>query len=313
MKAVVAGGCGFIGSHVCERLLSSGHKVVCIDNLSSGCLDNIAHLRENEGFCFLNKDITEKLDIDADIIFNLACIASPVRYQAAPIDTMKTSVVGTLQLLELAHKNGARLIHASSSEVYGSPEIHPQPEHYWGHVNPNGPRACYNEGKRASETLCFDHHQIHGTLVKVARIFNTYGPRMRLDDGRVIPNFISQCLERLPISVHGKGEQTRSFCYIDDLVDGLFLLSETPNDFVGPINLGNPSEINMTDLAKAVADVVGVNVVLEYHDRPIDDPQKRCPDITLAQKSLGWSPKVPLSEGIAITKDHYLSRREMSE
>lgn len=301
MKVVVAGGCGFIGSWLCEKLINQGNEVICVDNLSSGSIANIAHMLSVSEFSFIEHDVVVPLDLEADAICNLACIASPPRYQTEPIATMKTNVLGTLNLLDQAHLNQALFLQASTSEVYGNAVMHPQAENYFGNVNPIGVRACYNEGKRAAEALCFDHHRMYGTKVKIARIFNTYGPRMQLDDGRVIPNFIRQCLGSDALTIYGTGRQTRSFCYVDDMVEALIMLLTSSQDVIGPINLGNPDEIQVIELAETVAAAMNVARPMVFAAHPEDDPVRRRPDITRAQQLLGWTPTTTLKTGLRAT------------
>ncbi len=312
-RILVTGGAGFLGSHLCERLLREGNEVLCLDNLYTGTRRNFAHLAGNPRFEFLEHDVTVPYFLEVDEIFNLACPASPPDYQADPIKTTKTSVFGALNALELAKPRGIKVLQASTSEVYGDPELHPQNEDYWGNVNPIGPRACYDEGKRCAETLFFDHHRCHGTPIKVCRIFNTYGPRMRPDDGRVVSNFIVQALLGQDLTIYGDGNQTRSFCYVDDLVEGFLRLMESPAHVTGPINLGNPGEFTIREIAELVVEMTGTRSKIAYHPAPVDDPRRRRPDITRAREQLGWQPTVPLAEGIARTIayfDDYLSEGE---
>ncbi len=307
-RVVVTGGAGFVGSHLVDSLLARGHHVTAVDTLLTGSTENIDHLRDNSRFVFLQQDVAHPLTLEADEIYNLACPASPVHYQADPIGTTRTSVYGAMNMLELATRQGACILQASTSEIYGDPEIHPQPETYWGRVNPIGPRACYDEGKRAAESLFFDFHRQHGTRIKVARIFNTYGPRMRPDDGRVASNFIVHALRNLPLDVHGDGMQTRSFCYVDDLVDGLIRLMETADEVTGPINLGNPEEVSMLELADRVKRMTNSTSPLVFHPVREDDPPQRRPDITRARAILGWNPAVSLNEGLARTIESFRAR-----
>lgn len=305
---LVTGGAGFLGSHLCERLLEQGQDVVCVDNFYTGNKDNIAHLLSNPRFELLRHDITFPLYIEAKEIYNLACPASPIHYQHDPVQTTKTSVHGAINMLGLAKRTGARILQASTSEVYGDPAQHPQTETYWGHVNPIGVRSCYDEGKRCAETLFFDYHRQHNLDIKVIRIFNTYGPRMHPNDGRVVSNFIMQALRNEPISIYGDGNQTRSFCYVDDLVDGLIRMMNTSKGVTGPVNLGNPNEYTMLDLADAVIALTGSSSQLEFKQLPQDDPKQRCPDITLANKILSWSPTTRLEVGLEQTINYFKSQ-----
>ena len=300
-RILVTGGAGFLGSHLCERLLADGHDVICVDNFFTGTKDNIAHLLDNPYFELMRHDVTFPLYVEVDEIYNLACPASPIHYQYDPVQTTKTSVHGAINLLGLAKRVKAKIFQASTSEVYGDPTIHPQPEHYWGHVNPIGPRSCYDEGKRCAETLFFDYRRQHGLRIKVARIFNTYGPRMHPNDGRVVSNFIVQALRNQPITLYGDGSQTRSFCYVDDLIEGFVRLMNSPDDLAGPVNLGNPGEFTMIELAEAIRDLTGSRSLLIQEPLPQDDPRQRQPDITLARQHLGWEPQVPLREGLKPT------------
>jgi len=304
-RILVTGGAGFLGSHLCERLLMAGHEILCVDNFASGSKRNIAHLLGHPRFELLRHDVSFPLYVEVDQIYNLACPASPPHYQQDPVQTTKTSVHGALNLLGLARRTGARLLQASTSEVYGDPACHPQREDYWGHVNPIGPRACYDEGKRCAETLCFDYHRRHQLRVKVARIFNTYGPRMLADDGRVVSNFVVQALTGEALTVFGNGQQTRSFCYVDDLMEGLLRLMHSDDDFCGPVNLGNPAEFSMLELAKLVITLTGSHASLRFSALPTDDPTRRRPDITLATQRLGWRPSVPLRAGLEKTIDYF--------
>jgi UDP-glucuronate decarboxylase len=303
-RILVTGGAGFIGSHLCDRLLDDGHEVLCLDNFFTGSKRNIAHLVGRPCFELIRHDVVEPILLEVDRIYNLACPASPVHYQSNPVKTIKTNVVGTLNMLGLAKRVRARILQASTSEVYGDPEVHPQPESYWGHVNPIGPRANYDEGKRVAETLMFSYHRQNNVDIRVARIFNTYGPRMAEDDGRVVSNFIVQALRGEPLTIYGDGEQTRSFCYVSDLVDGLVALMET-DDFVGPVNLGNPGEFTVRELAEMVLRMTESSSPIEAHPLPEDDPRQRQPDITLARERLGWSPSIPLEEGLRKTIDYF--------
>ena len=306
MKILVTGGAGFIGSHLCEKLINLGHDVLCVDNYFTGSKDNIAHLLNNPLFETMRHDVTFPLYVEINRIFNLACPASPIHYQRDPVQTTKTSVHGAINMLGLAKRVKARILQASTSEVYGDPEVHPQTEAYWGHVNPTGLRACYDEGKRCAETLFFDYHRQHRLEIKVARIFNTYGPRMVPSAGRVVSNFLVQALRGLDITIYGDGTQTRSFCYVDDLVDGLLKLMDSPPEISGPINLGNPVEFNIRELAEMTLKLTGSRSKLVFLPLPQDDPRQRQPDITLA-RSLGWTPKVPLEEGLERTITYFKS------
>ncbi|MEZ0167521.1 UDP-glucuronic acid decarboxylase family protein [Microvirga sp. TS319] len=302
---LVTGGAGFLGSHLMERLITAGHSVVCLDNFSTGTHSNITHLR-GRGLEVVNHDVSLPFDLGPfDEIYNMACPASPPHYQRDPIQTTKTCVLGALNVLDIARKSNARVLQASTSEIYGDPNVHPQQETYWGNVNPIGPRACYDEGKRCAETLFFDYSRTHGVSARVARIFNTYGPRMRPDDGRVVSNFIVQALRGDDITIYGTGEQTRSFCFVTDLVDGLVRLMESPNDIELPINLGNPGEFTIGELASMVIDMVGSRSNIVFHALPKDDPQQRRPDIGQAKKCLDWSPKIPLQEGLIRTINYF--------
>ena len=309
---LITGGAGFIGSHLCERLLDAGNEVICVDNFFTGSKSNIEDLIGHPRFEMVRHDVTFPLYVEVDQIYNLACPASPIHYQHDPVQTTKTSVHGAINMLGLAKRLRCRILQASTSEVYGDPAIHPQVESYWGNVNPNGPRSCYDEGKRCAETLFFDYWRQHRVEIKVARIFNTYGPRMHPNDGRVVSNFIVQALCGLPITIYGKGSQTRSFCYVDDLVDGLIGLMETPANFTGPINLGNPDEFTIRQLAEMVLELTGSKSTLVEAPLPPDDPKQRKPDIGLAQNQLGWAPTIALREGLMDTIayfDRILSRR----
>lgn len=304
-KILVTGGAGFLGSHLCEALLRSGHRVTCLDNFSTGLRRNIQHLENAKGFDFIEHDIITPIDLDVDQIFNLACPASPPHYQADPVHTTLTSVLGSLNLLELARRRGARIFQASTSEVYGDPYVHPQVESYWGNVNSFGPRACYDEGKRCAETLFFDYHQSHGVAIKIARIFNTYGPRMGPDDGRVVSNFIVQALKGDDITVYGDGSQTRSFCFVDDLIDGFLRLMASPETFTGPVNLGNPCEFTIGALAKHVIELTGSTSRMVYRPLPVDDPRQRRPNISFAMRELDWQPRTTLLAGLKKTIRHF--------
>lgn len=300
-RVLVTGGAGFIGSHLCERLLRDGHEVLCVDNFFTGRRGNVTHLLDCDRFELLRHDITHPLFVEVDEIYNLACPASPVHYQFDPVQTTKTSVLGAINMLGLAKRLKCRILQASTSEVYGDPMIHPQVEGYWGNVNPIGLRACYDEGKRCAETLFFDYYRQHGLKIKVARIFNTYGPRMHPHDGRVVSNLIVQALGGNPVTLYGDGSQTRSFCYVDDLVDGLVKLMETPDPVTGPINLGNPGEFTIRRLAEMVVEKTRSDAPIQFAPLPLDDPKQRQPDISKAREILDWSPKVPLEEGLERT------------
>ena len=298
---LVTGGAGFLGSHLCDRLIAEGHEVLCLDNFFTGGKANIAHLIGNPRFELLRHDVTLPLYVEVDQIYNLACPASPIHYQHDPVQTTKTSVHGAINMLGLAKRLKCPIFQASTSEVYGDPSVHPQTEDYWGNVNPIGPRSCYDEGKRCAETLFFDYHRQHKLEIKVARIFNTYGPRMHPADGRVVSNFIMQALRGEALTIYGEGLQTRSFCYVDDLVEGLMRLMDSPPGFTGPVNLGNPGEFTMRELADQVLALTGSKSTLAFGPLPEDDPRQRQPDIGLAKSALGWSPKVPLQEGLKAT------------
>jgi len=304
-RILVTGGAGFLGSHLCERLLREQHEVVCVDNLFTGSKRNIAHLRDYPNFEFVRHDVTFPLFIEVDEIYNLACPASPVHYQHDPVQTTKTSVHGAINMLGLAKRLRARIFQASTSEVYGDPAQHPQQESYWGNVNPIGIRSCYDEGKRCAETLFFDYHRQHRLDIKVARIFNTYGPRMHPNDGRVVSNFVVQALRGEPITIYGEGQQTRSFCFVDDLIEGFLRLMATETGFTGPVNLGNPGEFTIRQLAELVIEITGSASRLEFRPLPADDPLQRRPDISLAQQKLGWSPTVQLREGLTRTIEYF--------
>ena len=297
-KILVTGGAGFLGSHLCDRLLADDYEVLCVDNYFSGAKQNIQHMLGHPKFDLKRHDVTFPLYVEVDQIYHLACPASPVHYQLDPVQTVKTNVHGTINILGLAKRTRAKVLQASTSEVYGNPEVHPQVENYWGRVNPIGPRACYDEGKRCAETLFFDYQRQHGVEIKVARIFNTYGPRMRPDDGRVISNFIVQALKDEPLTIYGDGRQTRSFCFVDDLIDGLLKLMSASPDFSGPVNLGNPGEFTVGELAEKIIDLVGSKSKISYHPLPVDDPVQRQPDITLAGTALDWRPTVSLEDGL---------------
>jgi UDP-glucuronate decarboxylase len=304
-RVLVTGGAGFIGSHLCEVLLDKGFDVLCVDNFFTGTRENVAHLLDNRRFELMRHDVTFPLYVEVDEIYNLACPASPIHYQFDPVQTTKTSVHGAINLLGLAKRVKARILQASTSEVYGDPKVHPQREEYWGNVNPIGFRSCYDEGKRCAETLFFDYRRQHGLEIKVARIFNTYGPRMHPNDGRVVSNFIVQALKGEDITVYGEGSQTRSFCYVDDLVNALVELMATSSDFTGPVNLGNPSEFTILELAAKVISLTGSKSKIVYRPLPSDDPTQRCPDITLARSTLSWEPRVPLTDGLEKTIGYF--------
>src|SRR6266496_2749292 len=305
MKILVTGGAGFIGSHLCEKLVDNGHDVLCVDNYFTGSKNNIAHLLRNSLFEAMRHDVTFPLYVEVDRIFNLACPASPIHYQFDPVQTTKTSVHGAINMLGLAKRVKARILQASTSEVYGDPEVHPQTEAYWGRVNPIGPRACYDEGKRCAETLFFDYYRQHKLEIKVARIFNTYGPKMHLNDGRVVSNFIVQALSNQDITMYGEGNQTRSFCYVDDLVEGLIRLMETSGKVTGPVNLGNPTEFTIRELADLVIDLTGSSSKIIFLPLPEDDPRQRGPDITKARELLAWKPAVGLRDGLLKTISYF--------
>ncbi len=300
-RIMVTGGAGFLGSHLCERLLAAGHDVLCADNFFTGTKDNILHLLDQSHFELLRHDITFPLYVEVDEIYNLACPASPIHYQFDPVQTTKTSVHGAINMLGLAKRVKAKIFQASTSEIYGDPERHPQREDYWGHVNPIGPRSCYDEGKRCAETLFFDYRRQHGLIIKIARIFNTYGPRMHPNDGRVVSNFIVQALRNQPITLYGDGSQTRAFCYVSDLIDGFLRLMASPDDFTGPVNLGNPGEFTIRQLAEKIIEMTGSRSPLVHQPLPADDPRQRRPDIALARERLGWEPVVHLEEGLIHT------------
>jgi UDP-glucuronate decarboxylase len=304
-QILVTGGAGFLGSHLCERLIADGNDVICVDNFFTGSKDNVAHLLSNPHFELMRHDVTFPLYVEVDQIYNLACPASPVHYQHDPVQTTKTSVHGAINMLGLAKRTKARIFQASTSEVYGDPEVHPQPEGYWGKVNPIGIRSCYDEGKRCAETLFFDYHRQHKLDIKVARIFNTYGPRMHPNDGRVVSNFIVQALKGGSITIYGDGQQTRSFCYVDDLIEGFIRLMNTESGFTGPVNLGNPGEFTMLELAEKVIRLVGGKSNLTFHALPEDDPKQRQPDISLAKSKLDWEPNVGLEDGLKETVAYF--------
>jgi UDP-glucuronate decarboxylase len=304
-RVLVTGGAGFLGSHLCERLIADGHYVLCVDNFFTGTKENVTHLLSNPRFELARHDITFPLYVEVDEIYNLACPASPIHYQYDPVQTTKTSVHGAINMLGLAKRVKAKILQASTSEVYGDPKVHPQNEQYWGHVNPIGFRSCYDEGKRCAETLFFDYRRQHNLRIKVARIFNTYGPRMHPNDGRVVSNFIVQGLKSEPITIYGEGKQTRSFCYVDDLIDGLVRLMQTSDDFTGPVNVGNPNEFTIRQLAESVIELTGSKSKLEFRPLPSDDPLQRQPDITLARSALAWEPKVRLEDGLRKTITYF--------
>jgi UDP-glucuronate decarboxylase len=299
MKILVTGGAGFLGSHLCERLVRDGHDVICLDNFFTGRRKNVEDLLSNSAFEVVRHDVIQPILLEVDRVYHLACPASPVHYQFNPVKTVKTNVMGTINMLGLTKRLKARLLHASTSEVYGDPDVHPQVEEYWGNVNPIGPRSCYDEGKRVAETLCFDYHRQHQVAVRVVRIFNTYGPRMLLDDGRVVSNFVLQALRGEDITLYGDGQQTRSFAYVDDLIEGFVRMMDSPH--VGPINLGNPVEFTIRELAELVIELTGAKSSLVHRPLPADDPTRRRPDITKAKELLGWQPTVQLREGLART------------
>jgi UDP-glucuronate decarboxylase len=304
-RILVTGGAGFLGSHLCRLLVRQGHEVLCVDNFFTGARRNVADLLPHPGFELMRHDVTFPLYVEIDEIFNLACPASPVHYQFDPVQTTKTSVHGAINMLGLAKRTRAKILQASTSEVYGDPAVHPQREDYWGHVNPIGLRSCYDEGKRCAETLFFDYHRQHRLCIKVARIFNTYGPNMHPDDGRVVSNFIVQALRGQDITVYGDGSQTRAFCYVDDLVGGLLRLMDTRDDFTGPVNLGNPVEVSVRQLAERVIALTGSRSKIVYRPLPADDPVQRCPDIEAARAALSWEPQVPLDDGLHATIDYF--------
>lgn len=306
-RVLITGGAGFIGSHLSERLLDEGHEVICVDNFFTGSRKNVEHLFDNPRFEILRHDVTFPLYVEVDQIYNLACPASPVHYQHDPVQTTKTSVMGAINMLGLAKRLRVPILQASTSEVYGDPAVHPQPEEYWGNVNPIGPRSCYDEGKRAAETLFFDYRRQHDLDIKVIRIFNTYGPRMHPNDGRVVSNFIVQALRGEPITIYGDGSQTRSFCYVDDLVDGMVRLMNTGHDVTGPVNVGNPGEFTMLELAQAILAITGSGSTIYYRPLPQDDPKQRQPDIGLARRELGWEPTIALDQGLRSTVEYFRS------
>jgi UDP-glucuronate decarboxylase len=305
VRTLVTGGAGFLGSHLCDRLIARGDDVLCVDNFYTGSKANVAHLLRQPSFELMRHDVTFPLYVEVDRIFNLACPASPIHYQRDPVQTTKTTVQGAINMLGLAKRVKARILQASTSEVYGDPDIHPQPENYWGKVNPIGIRSCYDEGKRCAETLFFDYHRQHALEIKVMRIFNTYGPRMHPQDGRVVSNFIVQALKGEDITIYGDGQQTRSFCYVDDLIEGMLRLMDSPADITGPINIGNPGEFTMLALAELVLRLIGGKSKITFHPLPADDPKQRQPDITLAKSMLSWTPKVQLEDGLEETVAYF--------
>jgi UDP-glucuronate decarboxylase len=304
-RILVTGGAGFLGSHLCERLVAQGHDVLCVDNFYTGTKRNVAHLLDNANFELMRHDVTFPLYVEVDEIYNLACPASPIHYQFDPVQTTKTSVHGAINMLGLAKRVKAKLLQASTSEVYGDARVHPQTEDYWGNVNPIGPRSCYDEGKRCAETLCTDYRRQHGLDVRIARIFNTYGPRMHPRDGRVVSNFVMQALAGEPLTVYGDGSQTRCFCYVDDLIDGLIRLMDAPDDPGGPVNLGNPYEISMLEIAQRIIALTGSASTIAFHPLPVDDPWHRKPSIERATRLLGWQPHTPLDDGLRSTIDYF--------
>ncbi|MBP2291431.1 UDP-glucuronic acid decarboxylase family protein [Azospirillum rugosum] len=307
-RVLVTGGAGFLGSFLCERLLADGHEVLCVDNYFTGSRENIGHLLDHRNFEVLRHDVTFPLYVEVDEIYNLACPASPIHYQFDPVQTVKTSVHGAINVLGLAKRTRAKVFQASTSEVYGNPSVHPQPESYWGNVNPTGPRACYDEGKRCAETLFFDYHRQYGVRIRVARIFNTYGPRMHPQDGRVVSNFIVQALRNEPVTIYGEGTQTRSFCYVDDLIEGFVRLMSAEDDVTGPINFGNPGEFTVLELAELVIEMTGSKSRITFKALPQDDPLQRKPDIAQAREKLGWHPTIPLAEGLEKTIAYFDKR-----
>ena len=304
-RVLVTGGAGFLGSHLCERLVSEKHDVLCLDNFFTGTRDNVAHLLGKPNFEIIRHDLARPVFLEVDEIYNLACPASPIHYQYNPVKTIKTSVMGAIHMLGLAKRVKAKILQASTSEVYGDPTIHPQKEEYWGHVNPIGVRSCYDEGKRCAETLFFDYHRQNRVNIRVVRIFNTYGPRMHPHDGRVVSNFIVQALSNKDVTIYGDGSQTRSFCYVDDLVEGLILMMNAPDEFVGPVNMGNPDETSMLDLAGMIIRLTGSSSRIVFEPLPGDDPARRRPDISLARDRLGWEPEIPLEDGLLKTIDYF--------
>ncbi|MEG1562506.1 MAG: UDP-glucuronic acid decarboxylase family protein [Bacteroides sp.] len=304
-RILVSGGAGFIGSHLCTRLIKDGHYVICLDNLFTGSKDNILHLMENEHFEFVNHDVTFPYSIDVDEIYNLACPASPIHYQYDAVQTMKTSVLGAMNMLELAKRLNAKILQASTSEVYGDPIVHPQTEDYWGNVNPIGFRSCYDEGKRCAETLFMDYHRQNNVRIKIIRVFNTYGPRMLPNDGRVVSNLVIQALQNKDITIYGTGKQTRSFQYVDDLIEAMVRMMNSEDDFIGPVNIGNPNEFTILDLAEKVIRLIGSKSKITFEPLPHDDPKQRQPNITLAKQKLGWKPTVELEEGLLLIIDYF--------
>ncbi|CAM3793983.1 UDP-glucuronic acid decarboxylase family protein [Bordetella sputigena] len=301
LRVLVSGGAGFIGSHLCARLLDKGHTVICLDNFYTGQVQHVEPMKTNPRFTLVTHDVVDPFETEVDRIYNLACPASPIHYQNQPVHTLRTCVLGAMNMLELARRTRARILQASTSEVYGDPQVHPQRESYWGHVNPIGIRSCYDEGKRCAETLFHDYARVYGVKIKIARIFNTYGPSMAPNDGRIVSNFILQALQGQPITIYGDGSQTRAFCYVDDMVDALERLMESPDDVTGPINLGNPQELTVLDIAQRIQRLAGTHVPLDFQPLPPDDPTQRCPDIGLAARELGWAPSVPVDEGLRHT------------
>ncbi len=304
-NVIVTGGVGFLGSHLCDRLLADGHHVLCVDNFYTGSKENIVHLLDNRNFELMRHDITFPLYAEGDEIYNLACPASPISYQSDPVQTTKTCVHGSINMLGLARRIQAKIFQASTSEVYGDPVVHPQPESYWGRVNPVGPRACYDEGKRCAETLFFDYHRQHALRIKVARIFNTYGPRMQSDDGRVVSSFIVQALRNEPITIFGDGRQTRSFCFVEDAIEAFVRLMDSPDEVTGPMNIGNPHEQTVLELAETIVELVGSRSQLVFKPLPQDDPTRRCPDIRMATASLGWEPRISIRQGLSRVIDYF--------
>ncbi len=304
-KIIVTGGAGFLGSHLCKKLIKNDNKVLCIDNFYTGSESNIKSLLSHSNFELINHDITQPLELEADQIYNFACPASPIHYQHDPVQTTKTNVHGAINVLELAKKNKAKILQASTSEVYGDPEVHPQTESYWGHVNPIGLRSCYDEGKRCAETLFFDYHRQYNLNIKVVRIFNTYGPMMQINDGRVISNFVVQAIKNNPITIYGKGDQTRSFCYVDDLIEGIYRMMNSENDFIGPINIGNNEEYTILSLAKKIISMVNSSSEITFEKLPSDDPSQRQPDLKLAKEKLNWYPKIKLEDGLKNTITYF--------